>query len=71
MYCDEEKEPLSGHLFRLHGDRWRFMRSKLSPSFTIGKLKMMFDTMVETGKQMENFLDTVSEKEESILVYIW
>ncbi|GLV38654.1 Cytochrome P450 6d4 [Carabus blaptoides fortunei] len=61
MYIDEKKEPLSGHLFRLSGDRWRSVRSKLSPAFTIGKLKMMFDTLVETGKQWQETLENTTE----------
>lgn len=71
MYCDENREPLSGHLFRLSGERWRFMRSKLSPTFTPGKLKNMFDTMVETAKQLENYLENISEKGECAVVLIF
>lgn len=68
FYCDEEKEPLSGHLFRLNGQRWRYMRSKLSPAFTLGKLKMMFETMVNAGTHFEDILTEVAERDEPIVV---
>lgn len=61
LYIDEKREPLSGYLFRLSGDRWRYMRSKLSPAFTIGKLKMMFETFGETGKQWQEALENIIE----------
>lgn len=49
---NEENEPLSGHLFALEDDRWQFLRNKLSPVFTSGKLKLMFHTISKLGDKL-------------------
>lgn len=50
LYVNEENEPITGHLFSLAGDRWRFLRNKLSPTFTSGKIKMMYHTISDKGQ---------------------
>ncbi|CAH0558335.1 unnamed protein product [Brassicogethes aeneus] len=53
LYLDEKKEPTSGHLFRLKGERWRTIRNKLTPAFTVGKLKGMFTTITDVADQLK------------------
>lgn len=62
VYCNEEKDPLSGHLFALPGQKWKNLRGKLSPAFTSGKLKGMFSTLLECGSSIQNYLETVESK---------
>jgi cytochrome P450 family 6 len=66
FHMDEEHEPLSGHLFILPGKRWRNLRMKLTPTFTSGKIKIMFQTLVECGKEMGSILEETALKEETI-----
>ena len=66
FYMDEELEPLTGHLFLLPGKRWRNLRVKLSPTFTSGKMKMMFQTLVDCGIELGSILEKSAGDEEII-----
>jgi len=61
VYINEEVEPLTGHLFSLTGMKWRNLRFKLTPTFTSGKLKMMFQKLVDCGKGLQTCLEKVAE----------
>lgn len=48
-----QRNPLLGNLFNLHGEEWKALRSKLSPTFTSGKIKYMFNTVAEVSEQLK------------------
>ncbi|KAJ9573564.1 hypothetical protein L9F63_009049 [Diploptera punctata] len=53
----EDIEPLFGRgLFSLQGQKWKHMRSTLSPAFTSSKMKNMFVLVSECGVQLSDFL---------------
>jgi hypothetical protein len=55
---DEEIDPLfSRILLVLKGQRWRHMRTNLTPVFTSGKMKMMFYLVDTCGKELADCLD--------------
>lgn len=66
MFYNEKLQPVTAHLFQLGGARWRRLRVKLTPTFTSGKMKMMFPAVVECTKPLLESVEgnkTVNMKE--------
>ncbi|KAK9884816.1 hypothetical protein WA026_009043 [Henosepilachna vigintioctopunctata] len=57
IYYDEKNDPLSAHLFSLAGNKWKLLRNKLSPFFTTGQMKMMFETMMISANALKEVLN--------------
>lgn len=62
----EKIDPLSGNLFMLNGSKWRDLRTKLSPTFTSGKMKLMFQTIINCGKELKEHLKTPADRGEMV-----
>ncbi|KAG5670855.1 hypothetical protein PVAND_001089 [Polypedilum vanderplanki] len=69
VYSNEEVDTLSGNLFFLEGPRWRFLRQKLAPTFTSGKLKSMFPIILDVGQKFVEHLKPYGEKNMEIEIY--
>ena len=52
-------DPLTCHLFNIEDEAWRKMRAKMSPTFTSGKMKMMFNIVLGISEMMANHLQTL------------
>ena len=61
----EDIDPLwSKNLFALSGNKWREMRTTLSPAFTSSKMKYMFTLISQSGQQFVNYF---VQKDENLI----
>ncbi|KAM7354431.1 cytochrome P450 6a16 [Cochliomyia hominivorax] len=59
------KDVLAQHLFSADGEIWRNLRTKLTPTFTSGKMKYMFPTMVQVAQEFALSFEKELEKSDS------
>ncbi|XP_055588836.1 probable cytochrome P450 6a13 [Uranotaenia lowii] len=52
IYNNDKANPIGAHLITLEGTRWKNVRSKLTPAFTSGKIRLMYPTMKDVAKRL-------------------
>lgn len=57
------------NLFFMRNPSWKTIRTKLTPFFTSGKMKKMFDLMLECGKHLDDYLDSLKLEGECYIIY--
>jgi cytochrome P450 family 6 len=67
-YFDEEGDPLSANLFMLTGQKWRNLRTKVTPVFTSSKIKTMFQILANCGNELRNCVDDFASNGEVLEV---
>ena len=65
---NREVDPLSAHLFLLNGQEWKDLRAKLTPTFTSGKMKMMFPIVESMADRMIEYLKPFEVTNEALEV---
>lgn len=66
IYSNQKDDPLTGHLFLITGVKWRNLRTKLTPTFTSGKMKMMFPVLQECSEELKDLLKDPASKGEVV-----
>lgn len=62
LFCNEEKDPLSAHMYTLRGEKWEKMREKMCPAFEPERVKMMFGTIYDTGMALQGYVGQIADK---------
>ncbi|CAI6343254.1 unnamed protein product [Macrosiphum euphorbiae] len=57
FHSDFKANPLSNNLFLMENPQWKIIRNKLTPAFTSGKLKVMYDQIKECGEELMKNID--------------
>jgi len=60
IYFNGDVDVLSANIFFLRGHKWKALREKLSPTFSSGKLKQMFVTMLDVGQRLVDHLQPLA-----------
>lgn len=58
LYFNEADDPLSANLAALEDDTWKNLRQKITPTFTSGKLKVMYGAISEISDRLVNTIET-------------
>jgi cytochrome P450 family 6 len=66
---DLKGDPLSYNLFNLEGEQWKYIRTKLTPAFTPGKLKIVYQHIDHYSEKLIEHLGKYAENNEILDVY--
>lgn len=66
IYFNAEVDKLSANIFFLRGKKWKALREKLTPTFSSGKLKQMFFTVLDVGQRLQQHLAPFAEREADV-----
>ncbi|XP_070496893.1 cytochrome P450 6d3-like [Chironomus tepperi] len=66
VYVDTKRDVMSGNLFSLEGKEWKSLRTRLTPAFTSGKLKGMFENIKSIGSNLVDFMQSHAEEQAEI-----
>lgn len=66
LFYNEKDDPLSAHLVNVDGTAWKGMRFKLTPTFTSGKMKFMFPTIIGVADEFQKVLSSMIQDDEEI-----
>lgn len=51
-YYNEKDDPISAHLINIEDESWKSLRQKVAPTFSTGKLKIMFRTICKLSDNL-------------------
>lgn len=64
---NENVDSMVASLFLQNGEKWKEMRRMLSPAFTTGRLKEMFETIVKCADSLYEHIDKIAAADEQTI----
>lgn len=71
FFYNEIADPLSANLFRIEYDKWKPLRAKFSPTFSPGKMKFMFSTIIAVADEFIDCLSNAIQTDCEIEAFGW
>ncbi|XP_029161427.1 probable cytochrome P450 6a13 [Nylanderia fulva] len=66
IMINEHADPLMAHLITINGQRWRKLRTKLTPVFTTSKTRYVFELITEVSEKFKQFVEQYADNEEPV-----
>lgn len=66
LNANEKVDPMSNNILLQNGEKWRTARTSLSPAFTSGKLKGMFDSICGCAEPLKEYVGKYANQNKTI-----
>lgn len=66
MEVDVNADPMANNILLQRGEKWKNVRQQLSPAFSSGKMKAMFDVIVKSGNSMDKYVGDFADTDKPV-----
>lgn len=63
IFSNAEIDPFTANIFTFPGEKWKNIRTKLTPTFTSGRLKEMYPNILAIGQDLQDYLKEFADKD--------